>query len=98
MSFTGSEWYDACSDRDMRKVLAFVRHLLTLRGRPHPTNPDELPRAVADAFGVDADGLDAPFAARRGPAPDEISARRRFGAYLDALDQLIRAVDADSPL
>ncbi len=73
------------------------RHLLTLRGQPHPDEPDALARTVAAAWGVDADGLDAPFAARRGAAPDEATARRRFGAYLDALDHLIRAVDADSP-
>ncbi len=76
---------------------SLFRHLLTLRGRPHPEDPDQLPRAVAATWGVDADGLDGPFAARRGPAPDEATARRRFGAYLDALDHLIRAVDADSP-
>lgn len=73
------------------------RHLLTLRGQPHPDDPDALARTVAATWGVDADGLDAPFVARRGPAPDEAAARRRFGAYLDALDHLIRAVDADSP-
>ena len=72
------------------------RHLLTLRGQPIPEDPDALARAVAAAWGVDAAGLDAPFAARHEAAPDETAARRRFGAYLGALEQLIRAVDADA--
>jgi len=76
---------------------SLFRHLLTLRGRARPEDPDALARAVAGAYAVDPDGLDAPFASRRGEAPDEATARRRFGAYLAALDQLIRAVDADSP-
>jgi len=76
---------------------SLFRHLLTLRGQPHPEEAEGLARAVAAAWRVDADGLDGPFAARRDPAPDEATARRRFGAYLDALDQLIRAVDSDSP-
>jgi hypothetical protein len=74
---------------------SLFRHLLTLRAQPQPADPDALARAVATAYGVDADGLDAPFDARRAPEPAEAAARRRFAAYLAALDQLVRAVDSD---
>jgi hypothetical protein len=73
------------------------RHLLSLRGQPHPEDRNALARAVAAAYGVDAAGLDAPFTAMHSPAPDEATARLRFAAYLAALEHLIRAVDADSP-
>ncbi len=73
-----------------------LRHLLTLRGEAHPEDGEALAEAVARAYGVDATGLGAPFAARRGAEPDETAARARFAAYLGALDQLIRAVDADA--
>lgn len=76
---------------------SLYRHLLTLRGASHPDDPDALANAVSAAYGVDAAGLDAPFTARRGPAPDEATARRRFAAHLDALEQLARAVDALPP-
>lgn len=71
------------------------RHLLTLRGQPHPEDRRALARAVAAAYGVDAAGLDAPFTAMHAPPPDEATARTRFAAYLAALEHLIRAVDAD---
>ena len=74
---------------------SLFRHLLTLRGRPYPDAPEALARAVAEAYGIDPAGLDAPFAARKDAAVDEAAARRRLGAYLEALDQLVRAVDAD---
>lgn len=74
---------------------SLFRHLLTLRGQAQPADPDLLARTVAATYGVDADGLDAPFDARRAPEPDEAAARLRFAAYLAALDQLVRAVDSD---
>jgi hypothetical protein len=73
------------------------RHLLSLRGQAHPEDRDALARTVAAAYGVDPVGLDAPFTALHQAAPDEATARQRFGAYLAALENLIRAVDADSP-
>jgi hypothetical protein len=74
---------------------AVYRNLLALRGRPRPDDDRELAAAVAAAFGVDAEGLDAPFAARREPAREEAVARRRFARALEALEHLIHAVDAD---
>ena len=74
---------------------SLFRHLLTLRGLAHPDEPQALARAVAEAYGIDAAGLDAPFAARSTqPEPDEATARRRLAASLEALELLIRAVDA----
>lgn len=75
---------------------AIYRNLLALRGRPCPDDVASLAAAVAAAYGVDAEGLNAPFAARREPAPDEATARRRFARALDALERLIHAVDADA--
>jgi hypothetical protein len=77
---------------------SLFRHLLTLRGLPYPEDPQALARAVAEAYGVDPTGLDAPFAARGHGTPDETTARRRLAAYLDALELLIRAVDAHPTL
>lgn len=74
---------------------SLFRHLLTLRGQAYPEAREDLARAVAEAYGIDAAGLDAPFAARQDPGADEATARRRFAAYLAALDQLVHAVDAD---
>ena len=74
---------------------SLFRHLLTLRGLPYPGEPQALARAVAEAYGIDGTALDAPFAARaQHPEPDETTARRRLAAYLEALESLIRAVDA----
>ncbi len=77
---------------------SLFRHLLTLRGLPYPDEPQALARAVAGAYGIDAAGLDAPFAARGQAEPDEATARRRFASYLEALELLIRAVNAHPTL
>ncbi len=69
------------------------RHLLTLRGAPHPETREELARAVATAYGVDVAGLEAPFAERAETKDDDARARTRFAAYLSALERLIVAVD-----
>ena len=70
------------------------RHLLALAGRPEAPTSEALAEAVARAFGVDAAGLAAPFLARKeGAPPDEALARKRFAAFLDALDSLTHAVD-----
>jgi hypothetical protein len=73
---------------------SLFRHLLTLRGLPYPDAPPELARAVAQAYGIDPAGLDVPFSARAQAEPDEATARRRFASYLEALELLIRAVNA----
>ncbi len=68
------------------------RHLLTLRGLPQPETREALPGAVARAYGVDPEGLGAPFAARREPG-DEATARERLARYLESLSALVEAVD-----
>lgn len=68
------------------------RHLLTLRGLPQAEGREALAAAVARAYGVDPEGLAAPFAARRAPADDK-AARQRLARYLDALAALVEAVD-----
>lgn len=71
------------------------RHVLALAGRPHDDAPDALAHAVAQAFGLEATALDAPFRARRAASPaTETAARADLGRYLDALEQLVRAIDA----
>jgi predicted nucleotidyltransferase len=71
------------------------RHVLALADRPHDDAPDALAHAVAEAFGVDATALAAPFRARRAaPAPTETAARADLGRYVDALERLVRAIDA----
>jgi hypothetical protein len=77
---------------------SLFRHLLTLRGLPYPEEPQALARAVAEAYGIDGAGLDAPFAARGTAEPDEATARQRFAGHLAALEMLIRAVDAHPTL
>jgi hypothetical protein len=77
---------------------SLFRHLLTLRGLPYPEDPAALAKAVADAYGVDPAGLGLPFSARAEGVPDEATARRRFASYLEALELLIRAVDAHPTL
>jgi hypothetical protein len=73
---------------------SLFRHLLTLRDLPYPDDPAALVHAVAGAYGVDAAGLGLPFTARAEAEPDEATARRRLASYLEALELLIRAVDA----
>ena len=71
------------------------RHVLALKGLPHDDAPDALAHEVAQAFGLDAVALAAPFRARRAtPAPNETAARADLGRYVDALERLVRAIDA----
>jgi hypothetical protein len=72
---------------------ALFRHLLTLRGRPHPAEHEAIARAVAETYGVDSDALAGPFVARHRPLPDETAARDCFAAFLAALEALISSVD-----
>jgi hypothetical protein len=60
-----------------------------------PTEVRQAARAVTHRGRRDRARLGAPFDARRAPEPAEAAARRRFAAYLAALDQLVRAVDSD---
>ena len=72
---------------------ALHRHLLALAGLEPVEDRAGLARAVASAYGVEANALLAPHEARR----DQVSsadAPARLGAYLDSLSALARAVDA----
>jgi hypothetical protein len=73
---------------------AVLRHLLTLRREPHPDDPRALVGIVARTFGVSAEGLEAPFAARRQPPRNESEAVALLTTYIQALECLIAAVDA----
>lgn len=70
------------------------RHLLTLAGAPHPEDPERLLGEVARAYHIDPEALAVPLLARREPAPDEPTARRRYASYLAALESLVAAVNA----
>jgi len=70
------------------------RHVLALFGRPHDDAPDALAGDVANAFGLDAAALSAPFRARRAGHPlAENEAKELFARYVAALEQLVLQVD-----
>jgi len=72
---------------------ALYRHLLYLVGREPVEDRAGLAQAVADAFGVDAAALRAPYDARKEQVT-AADAPARLGAYFDTLSALARAVDA----
>ena len=72
---------------------ALYRHLLALVGREPVEDRAGLARSVAEAFGVDAAALRAPYDARKNQLP-AAEAPAKLGAYLDTLSALARAVDA----
>ena len=72
---------------------ALYRHLLALVGREPVEDRAGLAQAVADAFGVDAAALRAPYDARKEQVT-AADAPARLVAYFDTLSALARAVDA----
>jgi len=72
---------------------ALHRHLLALAGQEPVEDRAGLARAVASAYGVEANALLAPHEARKDQVPSA-DAPARLGAYLDSLSALARAVDA----
>jgi hypothetical protein len=72
---------------------ALYRHLLALRGVANPETREQLASAVAQTYGVDAAGLEAPFAERAATGDDDARARARLERYVVALERLTVAVD-----